>query len=122
MDDLSARMRSSFRMIIIILAIFLLAWAFLADYRYYLTGLILGTIAGAFNARHLAWRVRQFADAAAEGRGRKSLGFATRASLALLVVFGAMKLDYSIVATIIGLFFIQLAILVMGIFTLPGKK
>lgn len=121
MDEFSAHLKSSLRISLLVLSVFFLAWAVLPDYRVYLSGLIVGTIAGIISSQHLAWRIRRFAQDVVDRRRPKSLGFAIRGAIALLAAFLSMKLHYNLAATIVGLFFVQLATLLLGIISKSKK-
>lgn len=121
MDEFSAHLKSSLRISLLFLSLSLFAWALFPDYRDYLSGLLMGMVAGLLNALHLAWRIRRMTKAVLERTGGgRSLGFATRAALAVLAVYAAQRLGYSVIAAIAGLFLVQMATLVLGI--LSKKK
>lgn len=116
MIELSALLKSSLRITLLILSASLLAWAVFPEYRPVLSGLILGTIAALLTSRHLAWRISKLAASAAEGtRTRGGLGFAIRAAIGGLMILVAQRLGFNLIAAVAGLFFVQLATLVLGI-------
>jgi len=100
------------------LAAGLMGWAVFPSYKPYFAGFLLGTAVSLINARHLARKVDRAAERAARGEGRRmNLGFITRASMSLLAVVIALRFEahFSVVTTIIGLIFFQLATLILGI-------
>jgi ATP synthase protein I len=123
MDEFSSLLKTSLRIWLLFLSAFFFAWAVLPAYRHEVTGLILGTIVSFISSRHLAWRVQKLTKAVAEKtKASKGLGFGTRAALAALVTFFCLKMGYSVVAFIIGLFFVQMATLLLGIISNRKKE
>jgi ATP synthase protein I len=116
MNEFSSHLKSLLRFSLLLLCAALLAWVLLPAHRSFFSGMLLGIVAGILNAAHLAWRIHSLADSViTQQRSRRGLGFFTRAALALLLVFIAMKLHYSALAAIIGLFLVQVATLVLGL-------
>lgn len=123
MNEISSLLKSSLRLWYLLLSSFFLAWALLPAYRDIISGLILGTLVSFINSRHLAWRVQKLTKAVVDKtKSSKGLGFGTRAALAALVTFICLKQGYSVVAFIIGLFFVQMAILLFGIISNRKKE
>jgi ATP synthase protein I len=123
MDEFSSLQQTSLRIWLFFLSAFFLAWAILPAYRDEITGLILGTLVSFINARHLAWRVQKLTKAVVEKtRASKGLGFGTRAALAALVTYFCLKQGYSVVGFIVGLFFVQMATLLLGIIATRKKE
>ncbi|TBL72947.1 ATP synthase subunit I [Paenibacillus thalictri] len=125
MDDFSAHLKTVQRVTLFFLSICFMGWALAPSYKLYFAGLILGTIASFVNARFLAWKIEQLTKAVIEKTNRKiNMGFATRVSIALLAVLVAYKFKdhIAISTTLAGLFFVQLATLLLGIISrIRGK-
>ncbi|TVY09286.1 ATP synthase subunit I [Paenibacillus cremeus] len=118
MDDFSAHLKTVQRITIFFLSFCFMGWAVMPSYRGLFAGLILGTVVSWLNARYLAWKIEQLAQAVLEKSNRKiNLGFITRASIALLAVVIAYRFQDQIAlsTTLAGLFFSQLATLLLGI-------
>jgi ATP synthase protein I len=123
MDEFSSLQQTSLRIWLFFLSAFFLAWAVLPEYRNVVTGIILGTLVSFINARHLAWRVQKLTKALVEKtRASKGLGFGTRAAFAGLVTFFCLRQGYSVVGFIVGLFFVQMATLLLGIISTRKKE
>ncbi len=124
MDEFSAHLRTVLKSTLFFLSVCFFGWAVLPPYRGYFAGLILGTAVSLINAQYLAWKIRQLSRAAEEKSGRRvNLGFVTRASTSLLAVLVSLRsphIEFS--ATLAGLFFVQLATLLVGIISNLRKK
>lgn len=123
MDDLGGLVRKVVRITSLFLSFCLVAWAFLPEGRPVFAGLVIGTTASLINAIFLSGRVKRIADFAL-GAGRKTgAGFWTRAAVALLAVFAANRFpDVDLYAVVAGLFFVQLATLLLGIISNAKKS
>lgn len=121
MDEFSVRLKTVQRFVIFFLSFCFMAWALLPVYRPYFAGLILGTLVSLVNAHYLAWKIRRLTNSVLEGRRRRGgLGFGTRAAISLLAVWGAYEVPehMAVWTTIIGLIFVQLATLLLGIISI----
>lgn len=124
MDDFAAHLKTVQRITLFFLSFCFLGWALVPVYRGYFAGLILGTVFSLINSRYLAWKIEQIGQAAAEKTNRKiNLGFFTRASMALIAVLISLKFEQiEFSTTLAGLFFAQLATLLLGIISLINHK
>ena len=125
MDDFSAHLRTVQNVFLFFLSFCLAAWAVLVDYRPYLAGLMLGAIVSMINAKYLAWKIHKFTAMALEQKRRKmNLGFLTRAALAALAGLVAIRYPQhvSLIPTVIGYFFTQLATIVLGLVSIRRQK
>lgn len=116
MDDLSGHLRTVMRVTFFFLSLCCVGWALWPEYKPHFGGLIVGAAASLVNAFHLSWKVQRIgANAAVKGSKRSTLGFFTRACVALLaVVVATQYLSFSLYGTVAGLFLVQLAILLLG--------
>lgn len=118
MDEFSATLKTVQNIFLFFLSFCLAAWAFFVDYRVYIAGIMLGSLASMVNARFLAYKINKMAAAAIEQKGRKvTLGFLTRAAIAGFAGLVAVRYpeQVALTTTIVGYFFAQLATLVLGI-------
>jgi ATP synthase protein I len=117
MDDLTALQKTVTRITFFFLSVCFLGWALLPAYAPYFSGLAIGTITSLLNYTFLAWKVRRITNAVVNRTNRRiTLGFITRAAIALLAV--VITLEYkeiNVTAMIVGLLFTQLVTLVLGI-------
>lgn len=93
-------------------------------WRAYALGAALGTAAGWLNAFHLAWRIRRLAYGRGSVRKTRLLGFAARASTALLAVVLAVRAGperVSLAATIVGLAVVPFLSFALGTFRLIAE-
>ncbi|UUZ82579.1 ATP synthase subunit I [Paenibacillus sp. P26] len=120
MDDFSGHLKTVQRITIFFLSFCFMGWAVAPGARNLFAGLILGTAVSWINARYLAWKIEQLTKAVLEDSGRKiNMGFITRAAMALLAVVIAYRFreHVALSTTLAGLFFVQLATLLLGIFS-----
>lgn len=118
MDDFSGQLKTVQRIAIFFLSFCFMGWAIAPNERELFAGLILGTLVSLINARYLAWKIEQLTQAILDKSGRKiNMGFITRAATALLAVVVAYRFQEHVAlsTTIAGLFFVQLATLLLGI-------
>lgn len=116
MDNLNGLLMRLTRATSLFVAACLLAWAFAPSGQPIYAGLALGALASWINALYLSLRVKRIA-AYALGEGRRSgIGFWARAAVALAAVILSQRVPgihlYGVIA---GLFFAQLATLLLGI-------
>lgn len=116
MNDLSALLRILLRVYLIWLAGCLLIWAFLPDTKPFMAGLILGSSISLINAQLLNVKIIQLTRLVLENQARRfSLGFLSRASLVLIAVMAALKLEqFDVLATAIGIFYTPVASFFIG--------
>ncbi|MDF2720354.1 MAG: synthase [Paenibacillus sp.] len=124
MNDLSARLKVTTRASYFMLCICFLSWAIFPQHKAVFAGLAIGVAASVINSLHLSWKIHQLTDLALGKTSRKTtLGFLTRACIALLaVVVSTRTFHFNLIATLAGLFFAQLATLVLGIITTVRDK
>ncbi|WP_248929367.1 ATP synthase subunit I [Paenibacillus hamazuiensis] len=118
MDDFSAHLKTVQRMAFFFLSFCFMGWALVPQHRPYMAGLILGTCVSMINARYLAWKIEQLTKAVMEKSNRKiNMGFITRASTSLLAILVCYRFQqqFAFSTTLAGLFFAQLATLLLGI-------
>lgn len=123
MNDLSVYLKTIYRISLSLFSVCLLVWAVIPEYRSLVAGLMLGMLVSLLNIWYLSMKIRQLSALAREGtRRRFNLGFLTRASMAVLAVMFAVKLEQiDLAATIVGLFYAPSAILVLGILSRHSK-
>lgn len=124
MNDLSAHLRVVTRAAIYLFAVSLLLWVLVEPFRPHVAGLILGTLVSLFNAHLLSIKIQQISKAMADNNGKRvNTGFLSRICMVLIAVMIGVKLShFDLVFTIIGLFLVQLATLLMGILSAFNKK
>lgn len=117
MNDLSAHLRVVTRNAIYFFVGCLLLWAIVPNIRPYVAGLMLGALVSLFNTHLLALKIQQISQRVLELEGKRvGTGFLSRVSMVLIAVLISAKLShFSLVFTLIGLFLVQLATLLMGI-------
>lgn len=123
MDDLNGLLRNLVRLVSFFVCLCLLAWAVFPEVRPVAAGLAVGAATSLINAFLLSNKVRKIADYAL-GRGRRtSVGFLTRAVVAVLVVMWAVRMkDISLPAIAAGFFFSPLASLVLGYLSIRNHR
>jgi ATP synthase protein I len=124
MDDFSAHVRAVFRTSLFFLSISFLGVAFLPEYRSYFFGFIVGLVISIVNSQYLSWKIRQLTEAVVHKTNRRiNMGFITRASLSLLAILISLKYEHiEFSTTLAGLFFVQLATLLLGIFSIGSNR
>jgi ATP synthase protein I len=124
MDEFAAHLKIVQKVALFFLSVCFFAWALLPDYRAYVAGLILGTAVSLLNSKYLAWKIDQLGQAVTEKTNRKiNLGFVTRAAMALTAVVISIKNEHiEFSTTLAGLFFVQLATLLLGIIYLYNSN
>jgi len=118
-------LKTAMRFALFFLSICLLAWALSVPLRPYVAGLILGVLVSLFNAYLLKRRIEVITLYSLQNKGKRaSLGFVSRVCSTLFAVMIAVKYAEQIhlVTTIIGLFLIQLFMLLIGILSNKGHK
>ncbi|RKN78829.1 ATP synthase subunit I [Paenibacillus ginsengarvi] len=124
MNDLSARLKTATRASYLMLCICFLGWAIFPQYKGVFAGLVIGIAASVINSLHLSWKIYRLTDLALGKTSRKTtLGFLTRACIVLLaVIVSTRTFQFNLIATLAGLFFVQLATLVLGIISTVRDK
>jgi ATP synthase protein I len=124
MDDLTAHLGKVSKIAIFFLLACFVGWTLLPEYRGYLAGLLLGGAVSLINAHYLSFKIKQMSQNLVDKQNRRiNLGFLTRASLAVLAIMLASKsVHIEIVTTIIGLFLMQAATLLLGILFVAKKE
>lgn len=115
MDDFAGQIRTAARITLYTLSFCLVGWAFLTAARPEIAGFCMGIAISLINGLHLAWKVNRIGQAAVDpAKRRTGLGFLSRGAMAVLGVIVSERLDFSIIATIAGLFFFQLVAYILG--------
>ncbi|MDQ0192227.1 ATP synthase subunit I [Paenibacillus wynnii] len=124
MDNMTPMINAVTRITFVLMAGLLMGWALHHESRSITLGLTIGLVAGLASFRYLAVKVRRVTEAAVSNKGKNfSLGFVTRICLALLVVMFSVKVgQFSLEATIAGLFIPQLLAIPTGIFLSKKNK
>jgi ATP synthase protein I len=117
MDEFPQTLKTVQSITMFFLSFCLVGWAVLVDYRPYFAGLLIGTCASLINSRHLGWKITKLTKVALDNSGRKvNMGFLTRAAIAALAVVVSIRYEqFAFSTALAGLFFTQLATLVLGI-------
>ncbi|MCK8488229.1 ATP synthase subunit I [Paenibacillus sp. MBLB2552] len=118
MDELSKYSRALTAGTLGFLALCFLGGALLPEYQSIMLGIALGSAVSWINAVYLSRKVRQVLDAAVNGGSKRlNMGFLTRAALAVLAVFAAMKFPQhlNVYAVAGSLVFAQFLLLFIGI-------
>ncbi|MFD0871864.1 ATP synthase I chain [Chlamydia abortus] len=117
MNDLTAYMKTVSRAAMFFLAICLLVWALVPQAKPYAAGLVLGTVISLINARLLGAKIQAITRLVMENTGKRiNSGFISRACMALIGTMICVKFpQFDLISMIIGLFFVQMATLLMGI-------
>ncbi|MCL6601913.1 MAG: ATP synthase subunit I [Paenibacillus sp.] len=124
MDNMTPMINTVTRMTFVIMAGLLMGWALHEDSRPFTLGMILGLAAGLASFRYLAVKIQRLTEAVITNQGKSfSLGFVTRICFAILVVMISVKVgQFSLEATIAGLFIPQLLAIPTGIFLSKKNK
>lgn len=125
MNDFSASLKKMLRITLFALSISFFGWAIFPSFRATCAGFILGTTASLINSMYLAWKVNQVGQRVIHQNSRRvNMGFISRGAVAFMVVLIALEfLEYfNLGATLIGLFFIQAASLIMAALASRGKN
>lgn len=123
MNDMTSIVRIVTKITFLLLAGYVLSGVLLFDYRSYMAGFILGTIAGLIHTYSLSYKVKCITEQVARQEiKRYHFGFVTRICIALLTVMVALKYKQHIsVSTTIISFFIHL-LLPFFITVIKSKK
>lgn len=124
MNDLSAHLKTVTRASFLMLCICFLGWAIFPQHKDVFAGLVIGVAASVINSLHLSWKIFRLTDLVLKKTNRKTtLGFLTRACIVLLAfIVSTRTFHFNLIATLAGLFFVQLATLVLGIITTVRDK
>lgn len=111
------QMKPIVRAVLLLLSVSLFVWLLVPAYRSYANGFMLGMMISLINAWILLTKIEALSRNIAEGtQKRVNLGFVSRVCMAIIAVMIAVKLpQVDLVSTIIGLFFVQMATLLMGL-------
>ncbi|MFE5324166.1 ATP synthase subunit I [Paenibacillus sp. NPDC056579] len=111
------QMKPIVRATLLFLSALLLFWAFVPMYRTYAAGFILGMSISLVNAWILSIKIKAISRNIIEKTEKRvGLGTVSRMCMALIGVMIALKVpQFDLIFTIIGLFFVQLATLLMGL-------
>ncbi|GIP35545.1 ATP synthase subunit I [Paenibacillus sp. J2TS4] len=120
MNDLTAYMKTVFRAALFFLAACLLLWALIPQVKPYAAGLVLGTVISLINARLLGYKIQVVTKLVLENTGKRvNLGFISRACMVLIGTMICVKFpQFDLISMVIGLFFVPLVTLLMGIFSI----
>lgn len=124
LSDPSVLTKTVFRITLFFLSISFLVWAAMPKFESHIAGFIIGTAGSLLMQRHLAWKIERLSTAAInQTKPRASLGFLTRASLALLaVVISTQYFHYHLYMTLAGLFVTQGLTFVLVLFSLRKQN
>jgi ATP synthase protein I len=128
MDEFSSHLRKTSQICLIIIVVCIALWVFIADWRQYFAGFVLGTAVSLLNAYYTAWKIRQLSDVALQAsehqpRKKVNLGFLTRASTSLLAVLVSIKAaDIAFSTTLASLFIAQIVSISVGVVTNMRNK
>lgn len=125
MNDFPASLKKMLRITLFALSISFFGWAIFPSLRAICAGFILGTLASLINSMYLAWKVNQVGLRVIQQNSRRvNMGFISRVAVAFIVVLLALEYreHFNLGATLIGLFFIQAASLVMAAVDSRGKN
>ncbi|MDK8181574.1 ATP synthase subunit I [Paenibacillus sp. UMB4589-SE434] len=116
MDEITTHLKVLLRVTLLFLAACFMVWAFVPSFRSISLGLILGSSASYINASLLSMKMRKFSELMEGGTvKRMSLGFASRAAMAVLVVIVALRVPgINLYSAVAGLFLAQFALLFIG--------
>ncbi|MDF2960906.1 MAG: synthase-like protein [Paenibacillus sp.] len=111
------QLRPIVRITLLILSVLLLVWAVVPAYRIYIAGFMLGMMISLINAWMLVLKIEAISrNIEQKTEKRVGLGTVSRMCMALIGVMIAIKLpQIDLIFTIIGLFSVQLATLLMGL-------
>jgi ATP synthase protein I len=115
MNDFASQIKTAVRITLFSLSFCLVGWAFMTAARPEIAGFCIGIAVSLINGVHLAWKVNRIGQVAVDpARRRTGLGFLSRGAMAVLGVIVSERLDFSIIATIAGLFIFQLVAYILG--------
>ena len=119
MDDLTALLRKVFRIALWFMLICALTGIILPALRPYAFGLIVGTAASVVSAWNLGSKTEVFTQQIINNtKKRMNLGFTTRILVVLIATMIAYKAPMvDLIGMVVGLVFVPLTTVVMGIFT-----
>jgi len=111
------QMKPIVRATLLFLSALLIFWTFVPAYRTYAAGLMLGMTISLVNAWILSIKIEAISRNIMEKTEKRvGLGTVSRMCMALIGVMVAVKVPkFDLIFTIIGLFFVQLATLLMGL-------
>lgn len=118
-------MKTLYRAELLCISVCLLIWSIAPSYRTYAIGFLVGSIVSAINARMLMMKIKSVSQQGESAAPKRlNAGFVSRACMAIIAMMVAVKFpeQVSVVFTIIGLFYIQLVTLLMGILFIFKRK
>lgn len=124
MDQIPRILKGTLRTCFITGAVGLVVWSVFPEWRTQAAGFLLGLLFSLINGWYLAQKTRQVSEIAAENNGRRAgLGFFIRAALSILAVGIAVeKEQFDVMFTIIGLLYVNVAMVIVGVFTMLSKR
>ncbi|AOZ93201.1 ATP synthase subunit I [Paenibacillus crassostreae] len=123
MDNTISIVNTVTRLSLLMMSALLVGWALYPEYRTVTSGMVLGIVVGLVNTSLLSLKVRKLADAIVTQKRQFGLGFVTRLCFSILAVMLAIKMDqFSIEATIAGLFLPQILTIPVAIYLSIRKK
>lgn len=122
--ELSTYLQIFTRATFLFLALCLLGWLFLAEYRPHLAGLMLGSSVSAWNMRFLGLKIQRLSEMVTQSKSKRfSLGFVSRLCMVLIAVMFAVRFEaIHLPATITGLFYGPVSIYVLGLTVLLRRR
>lgn len=128
MDDLTVHLKLVTKYTTLFIVICAVGSFFIPKYQPFILGFALGAAAGLVNAYYLSAKIAQMANQIDEQVDtnklkRSSIGFLTRASIAILAVLLAINSDFiAESATILGLIVVPMIALFIGYITAKKKQ
>jgi ATP synthase protein I len=119
------QLKTLYRAELVCISVCLLIWSIAPSYRTYAVGFLLGSIVSTINAGMLVMKIKSVSlQGESETPKRLSTGFVSRACMVILAMMVAVKFpgQVSVVLTIIGLFYVQMVTLLMGILFIFKRK
>jgi ATP synthase protein I len=119
------QIKTLYRAELLCITVCLLIWSIAPSYRTYAIGFLVGSIVSTINAWTLMMKIKSVSlQGESGGPKRLNAGFISRACMAILAMMVAVKSpeQVSVVFTIIGLFYVQVVTLLMGILFIFKRK
>lgn len=124
MNDLNDIMQPLLRTLYVWLALCILVWLFILDWRPYAAGMFLGSLISWVNAQFLVMKIRQVTAMVLEKKGRRAnIGFVSRVCFSLIAVMAAVRIEeIDLLTTILGFFYCPIVAFFVGIYALRKDK